>query len=65
MNQLQKDHPIIVQPPSLMYATEFDSFPFETVQVVHNGAHHWLLLSSTKGTVSIFDSLSMRPEDIF
>ena len=40
MNLLQKDHPIIVQPPSLIYARGFDYCPFETVQVVHNGAHH-------------------------
>ena len=55
MNLLQKDHPIIVQPPSLMYAPGFDYCPFETVQVVHNGAHHLLLLSSMEGTVSIYD----------
>ena len=62
MNLLQKDKPIIVQPPSLMYATGVDYCPFETVQVAHNGAHHLLLLSFMKGT--IYDSLNMRPTDI-
>ena len=64
MSLLQKDYPIVVQPPSLIYATGFDYCPLETIQIVHNGAHHWLLLSSMKGVVSIYDSLNMIPTDI-
>ena len=64
MSLLQKDYSIIVQPPSLMYASGFEYCPLETIQIVHNGAHHWLLLSSMKGIISIYDSLNTQPTDI-
>ena len=63
MSLLQKEYPIIVQPPSLIYAAGFDYCPLETVQIVHNDAHPWLLLSSMQGMVFIYDSLNMLPTD--
>ena len=64
MSLLQKNFPIVIQPPSLMNAAGFDYCPMETIQPVHNGAYHWLLLSSMKGVVSIYDSLNMTPTNI-
>ena len=64
MNLIQNEHPIIVQPPSIVHATGFDYCPVQTIQILHNGAHHWLLLSSLDGTVSIYDSLNMHPTNL-
>ena len=64
INILQKDYPIIIQPPSVFHATGFEYCPFETLEVVHNGAQHWVLLSSMNGTISIYDSLNMKPTDV-
>ena len=33
------------------------------MQIIHNGAHHWLLLSSLKGKVVIYDSLNTDPTE--
>ena len=63
MNLLQNDYPIVVQPPSVGYTLGFDYCPYETVQVLHNGSHHWLLVSQMKGMVNIFDSLNMTPTE--
>lgn len=59
---LQKQYPLLViQPPSLYFATGFEYCPFETIQIVHNNAYHWILLSSFNGQVKIFDSLNTTP----
>ena len=63
MSVLSKQYPITVQPPSVFYASGYDYCPFETVQIAHNDAHHWVLLSSAKGVVSIYDSLQMKPTE--
>ena len=47
-----------------MYANGFEYCPVQTIQILHNGAHHWLLLSSLDGTVTIYDSLNTRPTDL-
>ena len=63
-NLIQKQFDIIIQPPGLVHATGFDYCPMETVQIVHNGAHHWLLLSSVKGVISIYDSMNSQPTEL-
>ena len=64
MDLIQRDIPsIIIQPPTLIQANGFDYCPFETIQIAHNGAHHWVLLSSLKGMVTIYDSLNMKPSE--
>ena len=63
MNILSQNHPIVVQPPSVFLANGYDYCPFETVQIAHNSALHWVLLSSMKGVVSIYDSLQMKPTE--
>ena len=64
MTLLQKDYGVVSQPPSLIYATGFKYCPLDTANVVHNGAHHWLLLSSIKGQVSVHDSLNLTPNSL-
>ena len=63
MDILSKNHPIMVQPPSVFLANGYDYCPFETIQIAHNSALHWVLLSSMKGVVSIYDSLQMKPTE--
>ena len=63
MNILSKDHPIMVQPPSVFLANGYEYCPFETIQIAHNSALHWVLLSSMNGVVSIYDSLQMKPTE--
>ena len=64
MSLLQKEFPsLMVQPPSLYRSTGYVYNPFETVQIVHNDAHHWLLLSSLNGMVTIYDSLNTKPTE--
>ena len=57
-NLIQRDYPVIVQRPSLVYANGFQYCPVQTIQILHNGAHHWLLLSSLDGTVMIYEYAS-------
>jgi len=62
MNLLKQDFPqIICQPPSLIQSTGFDYCPFETIQIVNNEANHWILLTSIKGQITIYDSLNTNP----
>ena len=64
MDLIQRDMPsLIMQHPALINANGFDYCPFETVQIAHNGAHHWVLLSSLKGMVTIYDSVNMKPTE--
>ena len=64
MYLIQRDIPsIIIQPPTLIQANGFDYCPFETIQIANNGAHHWVLLLSLKGMVTIYDSLNMKPSE--
>ena len=59
-NMIVADFPmLIVQPPSLIRSSGYDYCPHETIQITHNGAHHWVLLSSIGGEVKIYDSLGM------
>ena len=64
MNILQNDCPIIIQSPSVFHAAGFEYCPFETLEAVHNEAQHWVLLSSMNGSISIYDSLNMKPTDV-
>ena len=59
LSQLQQQFPAIL----IYKATGYRYCPHETVQIVHNDAHHWLLLSSLNGKVIIYDSLNMKPTD--
>ena len=45
----------------LYFASGFEYCPYETIQIIHNNAHHWILLSSFNGEVKIFDSLNTDP----
>ena len=61
MKLLMEEYPdLIVQPPSIAQDEGFHYCPDETVQIVHNGKHHWLLLSSFGGSIQIYDSLQME-----
>ena len=61
---LQQQFPaIMVQSPVLYKVTRYRYCPYETVQIVHNDARHWLLLSSMNGVVTIYDSLDIRPNN--
>ena len=62
MELIKKDFPqIIHQPPTLYHSTGFEYCPFETLQIVNNEAHHWVLISSLKGKITIYDSLNKPP----
>ena len=64
LSLLQKEYPsIVVQPPALFRTTGYIYCPYETLQIAHNDANHWLLLSSLNGVITIYDSLNMRPTD--
>ena len=59
-NMVVADYPfLIIQPPCFIHSSGYDYCPHETIQITHNGAHHWILLSSIGGEVKIFDSLDM------
>ena len=61
---IQKQYPqLIIQPPSLFFASGFEYCPFETIQIIHNNAHHWILLSSFNGRIKIYDSLNTLPNE--
>ena len=61
MKLLMEKYPdLIVQPPSIIQDEGFHYCPHETVQIVHNGKHHWLPLSSFGGSIQIYDSLQME-----
>ena len=58
INLIQRQFPILViQSPSLYFASAFEYCPYETIQITHNNAHRWIL-SSFNGEVKIFDSLN-------
>jgi len=63
---LQRQYPLLyVQAPSVHTTMGgFDYCPHETVQIVHNGANHWILLSSLAGNIVVFDSLNTRPTQV-
>ena len=62
INLIQGQFPILViQSPSLYFASGFEYCPYETIQIIHNNVHHWILLSSFNGEVKIFDSLNTDP----
>ena len=62
INLIQRQFPILViQSPSLYFASDFEYFPSEKIQIIHNNAHHWILISSFNGEVRIFDSLNTDP----
>ena len=64
LSLLQKQYPaIMTQPPALYRANGYVYSPCETVQIAHNDSHHWLLLSSLGGIVTIYDSLNMKPTE--
>jgi len=42
-------------------ANGYDYCPHETIQIAHNDANHWLLLSSINGKIRIYDSLNTTP----
>ena len=56
---IQRQFPmIVIQSPSVCTAAGYDYCSHETIQIAHNGEHHWVLLSSLKGEINIFDSLN-------
>ena len=58
---LKRQYPLlIIQPPSLIYSC-FEYCPFETIQILHNGNHHWILVTSFNGDITIYDSLNTNP----
>ena len=62
MKLLTKQYPMItVQPPCLIQIDAYQYCPFETIQITHNKSHHWLLLSSLKNQIVIYDSLNTNP----
>ena len=62
MNLLTKQYPTIsVQPPCLIQIDGYQYCPYETIQITHNNAHHWLLLSSLKNQIAVYDSLNTTP----
>ena len=62
INLIQRQFPILViQSPSLYFASGIEYCPYETIKIIHNNAHHWILLSSFNGEVRIFDSLNTDP----
>ena len=64
INLIQRQFPILViQSPSLYFASgQYSKYcPYETIQIIHNNAHHWISLSSFNGEVRIFDSLNTDP----
>ena len=64
MSLLQKQFPLLmVQSPAIYRVSGYDYSPCQTIQVVHNDAHHWLLLSTLKGVVSIYDSMNTTPTE--
>ena len=64
MSLLQKQFPLLmVQSPAIYRVSGYDYSPCQTVQIVHNDAHHWLLLSTLKGTVTIYDSMNTTPTE--
>ena len=59
---IQRQFPILViQSLSLYFASDFEYCPYEKIQIIHNNAHHSILLSSFNGEVRIFDSLNTDP----
>ena len=63
MSLLQQEHEFVFQPPTLFFGTGFEYCPVQTVQPVHNGSYHWLLVSTVSGVVSIHDSLNTQPTE--
>ena len=57
---MEKHQNLIIQPPGIIQKEGFHHCPHETVQVAHNGKHHWILLTSFGGCVQIYDSLQMN-----
>ena len=61
LGMLAQEYPIIVQPTTLMRTDAgFQYCPSETLQIIHTGAHHWILLSSLNQQVQIYDSLNTK-----
>ena len=47
MNIIKRDHPYItIHAPSFIQQFGFSYCPHETLQIAHNGANHWVLLTS-------------------
>ena len=62
MNMIVSDYPMLhVQAPSLIHSSGYEYCPFETIQITHTRAHHWVMLSSIGGEIKIYDSLQMTP----
>ena len=61
---LGQEYPIVVQPTTVMNTNGgFEYCPCEALQIIHTGAHHWILLSSLKREVKIYDSLNTTPTE--
>ena len=59
---IQRQFPILViQSPSLYFTSGFEYCSYKTIQIIHNNAHYWILLSSFNGDVKNFDSLNTDP----
>ena len=55
INLIQRQFPILViQSPPLYFASGFEHCPYETIQIIHSIAHHWVFLSSFNGEVKVF-----------
>ena len=64
LDLIRKQYPLfITQPPTLATVNGFVYCPFETIQIIHNNAHHWVLLSSFNSNINIYDSLNTIPTD--
>ena len=62
INLIQRQFPILViQSPSLYFTSGFEYCSYKTIQIIHNNAHYWILLSSFNGDVKNFDSLNTDP----
>ena len=54
-------HRDFIQSLYLYFGSGFEYCPYETIQIIHNNAHHWILLSLFNGEDKIFDSLNTDP----
>ena len=65
MNYLTTSHStLLIQPPAIAMIPGYEYCPHETLQITHNGANLWVLLSSMEREVRIYDSLNMPPTDV-
>ena len=52
---------LVIQSPSLYFASGFEYCCHETIQIIHKNSHHWILFSTFSGEVKVFDSFNIDP----